>query len=913
MSYRAITFGAAGYTATGTDAIPGGSTVEQDAFHAYTVPSSSGSSVSTIPLGPSAVAIVSPNNGTRTFAVDTSFEPYRRDAFRHKSIPPQRQSVMMTNIAGQGTVNTEGLWRREQTEWSMGAGQLYLDRKSDSQETRFYQSKGVDVFSYPLQATLLPDTFAKMTSSSSALNVVRCGDYAVVATGSTVTRYATNTTGAWGAGTNFTGLSGTINSITSNDAYVYVATTTGLYYADVTGSSFSLYAASDTTTGFTNGYDLVRWCNDQLVASRKNRLYAFQPRSSTTYPTFGVVPTVGDVTASVKNISMTSGTATVTTSVAHGFTVGQPISLVDTQTNVPISTTVDVTSANGIATVTCASNHGLSVGESYAISGNKHPGFNGSGTVLSIVSNTVFTCTTPESATISSSGNTGGNVLGSSLYGYNASYVIATVPSTTTFTISVPTSLSAQATGGYAISSVMTDVLYTHQNPNWVWSDATGGATQVYFAGYVKSADSYSGCIYRSNLMGASTSSVSGITTTTSNSVATPWVLNTPVQALPMSPDEYPTCIKSYLNFIFIGTNRGIRMTQTLNIYDPTATATGDLKAGPIIPNILQPVTQPVTAITGDGRFVWFSWSNYDSVSTGLGKLDLSNFVNGDALSPAYASDLMITGQGTINGLDWDPYNNCPLIAVGGLGVYAPYVQNSVGGQNPYGSSTNNTTYGGNLTVTKYVAAGSLTSGIFDYGIPDNKIPVYFDYGVLAPVSTGVSAQALVNIDPNDQDNAGIQTVGVYPAGDSNQSEYSIPQYKAEQFVVTMNLYSNTSQTNTPVLHRWTLKSWPATVQGTEISVILQLFSVNYIDGYEVSSDPYDNFIWLETLRQNQDIVIYQEGPLAVQCIIETLDWLPHKRRGNYENGFEGDCVVNLKTIGQYTYTNPVTTVTTVA
>ena len=57
---------------------------------------------------------------TRTFPVDTSFEPYRREAFRHKSIPAQRESIQMTNIMGEGTVNTEGLWRREQREWSMG-------------------------------------------------------------------------------------------------------------------------------------------------------------------------------------------------------------------------------------------------------------------------------------------------------------------------------------------------------------------------------------------------------------------------------------------------------------------------------------------------------------------------------------------------------------------------------------------------------------------------------------------------------------------------------------------------------------------------------------------------------------------------------------------------------------------------
>ena len=86
---------------------------------------------------------------------------------------------------------------------------------------------------------------------------------------------------------------------------------------------------------------------------------------------------------------------------------------------------------------------------------------------------------------------------------------------------------------------------------------------------------------------------------------------------------------------------------------------------------------------------------------------------------------------------------------------------------------------------------------------------------------------------------------------------------------------------------------------------VFQLFSVNVVDGMEVYTDPYDNFIWLENRRQNQEILTYQEGPLSVTCVIEALDWLPHKRRDNYENGFEGDCVVTLKTISPYSYTPP--------
>jgi len=664
-------------------------------------------------LGPYAVAI----NG-RQFTIDTSFEPYRREAFRHRTVPAQRQSINMTNISGQGTVNTEGLWRREQTDWTMGSGQQSLDRKGDSQETRFLTSKGVDPFSTSYQLTLLNDVAHKYTTSATNVLTSRCGNAIFIVDGTTVKSttdwvtfqtYTFSTSGTYAAPT-------VIRSIDSSDSYIFLATDAGIFYMQE-GVGTVLYGFAKPDSGlWAGGYSLVRWCNDQVIAASYqnpnnstlgNRLYAFAP-GHVTFPNGGTPPT-------------------------------------------------------GAA----------------------------------------------------------------------------------------PTTLA--------------DTLNTHANPYWVWSDATGGETQVYFTGYVQqSSAKYSGCVYRSGY------------TLNGSGVIQPFSLNTPVQALPMSPDEVPLCIQSYLNFIFVGTNRGIRMCQTLSIYDPTATATGDLKAGPLIPNILGPsVNSGVTAITGDGRFVWFAWNNYDTTSTGLGKLDLSTFVNGDPLTPVYASDLMVTGQGTINSLDWDFITNGPVFSVSGLGVYTK-------------------------DNTKYVTSGTVNSGLISYGIPDKKIPVFFDYGAIVP--SGGQVQATVIVDPNDPDYAGPVVLPAITS--SSEAEVSVPSgYRAEQFQVSVTLTSDSNNTTTPILYRWTLKAWPAAVSETSITVVLQLFSVDVVDGLEMYVDPYESFIFLENLRQAQQIVTYQEGPLTANVIVEGLDWLPHKRRDNYQNGFEGDCVVTLKTIGGYVYT----------
>ena len=1039
-------------------------------------------------------------NTTRSFPIDTSFEPYRREAFRHKTIRPLRESVMMTNIVGEGTVNTEGLWRREQVNWEQGAGQYALDKKGDAISTRFYSSKGIDVFSYPYQATLLADTLRvdSIASPGNNLNVVRCGDYVVVVNGATLSYYTPNTTGTAVTLTSCTfnaSLYGgvaptTIRSIDANDAYCFAATDTGIWFSNIgrtnsftgtttsgsknvtsvtttglfvgmpvsgtniaTGTTiasigtgtitlsnnatasgsttittpyitayneFRLYAGSDQTAYYGGGYDLVRIANDQLIASRGNRLYAFQPRSASVAPTFGTSPSTSIANSTIVS-AYDDGTGTntwiVNTSGAHNMTVGQQFTVSAPQmgyTSYYNGTGNDpMYSTGGTVTFAFSSvvsgvyydapNSTVSVGDSVQValtetrsSGSPFTIYD-TGTVTAVgstqnssTSNPLYlpsTHTFPAAINYVTNNVTMSNtildVLGTSWLalitdttnsyaGLSSTYSVKAVNSSTQFTVSDSSLLPYQcATGGTIVPSTTTDVLMTHQNPSWIWSDAVGGATQAYFSGYVNGASGKGrgGAIYKSGMIGSSTTSVTNVQANSNTSVFQPFVLNYPTQALPMSPDEYPTCLASYLNFIFIGTNRGIRMAQTLSTYDPTATSTGDLKSGPIIPDWIQSnipdaympgMNYPVTGIIGDGRFIWFTWNGYDSTSTGLGKLDLTQFIGGDPMTPAFASDIMVsyngtyntsTGQGIINNLSWDPARNVPVFAIGGKGIYTA-------------NAVNNT---GLWTVTKYVSSGVLNTPVFDYGIPEQKVPVFFDFGVSN--YSGSSVSAFINPDPDLPAYSGTAsgtnvisslnftyglTVGAYVAvssgtptipanttitafdpvaltvtlsnpvsGSGSVSFYTyvttptistsgliettVVQARGNQFLVGITFNAGASQTTSPALHRWTLKAWPAVVQGTNIMSVFQLFSVAVVDGGETFVDPYDNFIWLENLRQNQTIVTYQEGPLSVSAIVEELDWLPHKRRDNYENGFEGDCVVTLKTLAPYTYSNVAT------
>ncbi len=830
---------------------------------------------------------------------DLSFEPYRREAFRKRSLPPTRSGIAMTNIAGEGTVATEGLWRREQTDWRMGAGQFSLDRKGDAQETRFLGSKGIDVFSSSFQATLLPDT-QEVAGLPGAIGMAPCGAYVVAITSSTIVIYPASA-GSWGAGTVasvdtvYGGSSfGTIASVTADNSYCYVASSTGIWFADVAGgaTAFALYASNDSAP--YSGFTLVRWANDQLIAASGPRLYAFQSRTTSAGAgtPFGSPPIVTVASATIATVSVASSGAVVAavgTTQPHGLTGGQPITISGNATYAQVSA---ATLAGNVVTATTTAIHGFGVGETVTVTllfNGVPAGRTETVQIQSVPSTTSFTYVTRKFGSKAfGTGFISGLATGTAGVGFNGNYVVKEVLSTTAFTMTVPSGSPGNGLGGSIASNFSPDMLVTHPNPSWVWSDSVGGATQVYFAGYVGGAYPHGGAIYRSDMVGSSTSSVTGMTIISSTSVAQPWNLDTPVQALPMSTDEYPTCLASYLNYIFIGTNRGIRMAQTLSVYDPTATATGDLKSGPLIPNLLQPVTYPVRAIVGDGRFVWFGWSNFDGSSTGLGKLDLATFIAGDPLAPAYASDLMVGGSGEVLCLIWNPVTNVPAFAIEGLGIFQPLASN----------------LGGNMAVTQYVGTGYIDSGIFDYGIPDPKIAPLFSYGVRQSASS--SAQATITFDPEDV-NSTVQTVPAVSAGATPDVPFNTSYIRAREFKARMTLNRGSSVDATPVLRRWTMHAYPAIADGTLISAVLRLFTVGTIDGLDVEYDPDYEYVWLDTLRLNGNPVLYTEGPVSVVCVIYQIDNIPHKAKGDYRSGFEGDCVVYLKTIEPFVYTAPAT------
>jgi hypothetical protein len=615
------------------------------------------------------------------YVVNTSFEPYRRDAFRHRSIQPQRESIDLTNIPGEGTVNTEGLWRRAAEDWHFGAGQPYQDRKG-SVDARFEESKGIDPW-MQWQCQLLNDTVQvfPLTGTAQIINAggtVWIADFAAntITFGTTASGYSPMTTQTWPFGT--------LTKMATDGNTVWFATngaSDGIYSTPFDGST--AIPISGITQYVTSGnFDGVWWVGERLMATTG--------------------PIVYNIIAS-----------------------GSP-----------------------------------------------------------------------------------------------------------------PTAL------------------WTHPSPTWRWTDMCAGSSQIYLSG---------------NIPGPTSAAASTVFRSTIEPTGT--ALTIPVQALPMEAGEYVVSLYGYLNYVFLGTNLGVRMCRTLAAYDPTGNQ-GDLEAGPLLPGLFPPgpVSQPVQCLIGNNRFMYFGWSNYDSQSTGLGRMDLSTFI--DTQAPAFTSDLMVTNppggtQGLVTSMAWDATANAPVFVVAGSGVWTD----------------------AGFPVT----SGYIDSGQIGYGISDDKILWAGDIGTVSPQAGQISMSIAADASTDNT----LTLVGSQPAGGTpNQSPFAISQIRGELFKVRMTLTKDPNTGASPIMHRWTLKALPAITAGTTISAVLLLYATVSNRGGDSYLNAYAEYQYLYNLRTTQTVVEYQEGPFSAMCVIDELDWLPFKEHdADPQGGFIGDLIVYLKTV----------------
>ena len=150
---------------------------------------------------------------------------------------------------------------------------------------------------------------------------------------------------------------------------------------------------------------------------------------------------------------------------------------------------------------------------------------------------------------------------------------------------------------------------YTHPNDDWEWTSISEGGSAIYAAGY----SGGNSAIYKFNL------STAGVMPT----------LTSGIVAAQLPIGEIVNKIESYLGYLMIGTNKGMRVA----IISDT---TGDLRYGPLIFED----TNGVRDFAFRDRFVWATGTI--GTSPGLYRVDLGAEI--EPLRFAYAKDAYLSG-----------------------------------------------------------------------------------------------------------------------------------------------------------------------------------------------------------------------------------------------------------------------------
>ena len=166
-----------------------------------------------------------------------------------------------------------------------------------------------------------------------------------------------------------------------------------------------------------------------------------------------------------------------------------------------------------------------------------------------------------------------------------------------------------ELTNAKGTSHALPTAAYTHPNSGWTWTSISEGGSAIYTAGYAGT----NGAIYKFAL------STGGVMPT----------LTSGIIAAQLPSGEYPLKIESYLGYLIIGTNKGVRVASISD-------ANGDLSYGPLI---IEAANTGLDFAFRD-RFVYVTGTI--NTYAGLYKIDLGNEL--ETLRFAYANDTYLDG-----------------------------------------------------------------------------------------------------------------------------------------------------------------------------------------------------------------------------------------------------------------------------
>jgi hypothetical protein len=369
--------------------------------------------------------------------------------------------------------------------------------------------------------------------------------------------------------------------------------------------------------------------------------------------------------------------------------------------------------------------------------------------------------------------------------------------------------------------------LFTHPNIDFNWVGFAGGQNQIYAAGYAGNKS----LIYKTAVKPDGTS------------------LDIPTVAAELPLGEIVTNIDAYLGYVVIGLTTGLRFCSS--------DSDGNLVVGPLIET-----GTSVNAFAAIGQYLYFGWTNYDTTSTGIGRLDIGTQISTN--QPAYASDLMADVQGTV--VDIHEFGGGVVFTVAGSGAYRPH-------------------------PTNLVASGTLDSGIYRWGVPDTKFIPKWDlrteplYGTVA---------LSVAADSGDFRSIGSQfTEGTL---ESTFDGFESKVFEAEARLTLTR--SATDSTKGPAVTRWLGRAYAAPLRSQIFSVPLLLHHKLNIRGFEYSVDVDTELNYLRDLVENPRVVTYQENASTFSVIVEDVRWQPVDSANNHNAwDWNGTCTIIMRSV----------------
>ena len=399
-----------------------------------------------------------------------------------------------------------------------------------------------------------------------------------------------------------------------------------------------------------------------------------------------------------------------------------------------------------------------------------------------------------------------------------------------------------ELTAAKGSSHTLPTAAYTHPNADWIWTSISEGGSAIYASGYLGG----NSAIYKFIL-----SSGGSMPSLTSGIVAA---------QLPVGEIVYK--IESYLGYLMIGTNKGMRVATISD-------TTGDLSYGPLIFED----TNGVRDFAFRDRFVWAA-GTIDGYA-GLYRVDLGAEI--ESLRFAYAKDTYLTGAtGYATSVDF--VGNTDQIAFTTSGSNGIAVQSTTV-LSATGSITTGKIRFSTLEPKNYkrlIARGSFTSG-------------NFTLSSLATGATGSDTQY-----DHITYNSGVDAVEVT----TTQPEVA-QEFLAYKFTLDRD---STDTTTGPTFKGYQAKATIATPRQRLIKFPVYCFDIetdrfNTVVGYDGRA--YARIQLLEEIEKSGDVLTWQDLTTgeSQQAVIQEVTFTRMTPPDKRFDGFGGVIEITIRTV----------------